>query len=133
MLVIWTITLIIISILLIGWYWQYAAVPENLLRNQPFIVPHCLLISYYSFVCIITILATNQLFQSGLDVGRFVPPGQLYIIGSRQVHVNCEGSGSPLVIFEHGYGGSAADWSWVQPQVAQVTKTCSYDRAGYGI
>lgn len=50
----------------------------------------------------------------------------------RRLALYCEGEGSPAVIFEAGAGNSAAIWSKVQPAIARTTRTCSYDRAGYG-
>ena len=44
----------------------------------------------------------------------------------------CMGTGSPAVIFEAAYADWSPVWSVVQPRVAQWTRACSYDRAGYG-
>jgi len=46
--------------------------------------------------------------------------------------VNCAGAGTPPVIFEAALGASSLSWSLVQPDVARVTATCAYDRAGLG-
>lgn len=59
-------------------------------------------------------------------------PGTRVWIGDHSLHLNCQGSGSPVVVFESGLGGTSLDWSRVQPDVAKFTKACSYDRAGYG-
>jgi pimeloyl-ACP methyl ester carboxylesterase len=53
-------------------------------------------------------------------------------IGGRRLHISCTGTGSPTVILEAGLGDSSATWKSVQPPVAQVTRVCSYDRAGKG-
>ena len=60
------------------------------------------------------------------------PPGMLVGIGSHHLHIHCTGRGSPAVIFESGLGGTSLDWVKVQPAVSEVTRACSYDRAGYG-
>lgn len=45
----------------------------------------------------------------------------------------CAGSGRPTVVLETGFGGgTAATWQKLQPRLARLTRTCSYDRAGYG-
>ena len=44
----------------------------------------------------------------------------------------CMGAGSPTVVMETGLNSSSRTWRVVQPAVAQVTRTCSYDRAGIG-
>jgi pimeloyl-ACP methyl ester carboxylesterase len=63
------------------------------------------------------------------------PRGVRVDIGGRSMRIVCEGTrqpGQPLVLFEAGAYSGAADWGWVQPQVAQFARTCAYDRAGIG-
>lgn len=62
-----------------------------------------------------------------------VPPvsGVLVDIGTRRLHLNCTGSGSPAVIIENGGGAFSVDWALVQPAVSRLTTICTYDRAGY--
>jgi pimeloyl-ACP methyl ester carboxylesterase len=60
------------------------------------------------------------------------PPGRLIDIGGGQrIHLDCTGRGSPTVVFENGAGDFSLVWSLVQPRVAESTRACSYDRAGY--
>lgn len=59
------------------------------------------------------------------------PPGAHVWVGDHRLHLNCQGSGSPTVVFESGLGGSSLDWVLVQPAVATRTRACTYDRAGY--
>src|ERR1700683_937199 len=59
-------------------------------------------------------------------------PGQLVDVGGYKMHIDCVGQGSPTVILESGLGGSYVSWQKVQPQIAQFTRVCSYDRAGLG-
>ena len=59
-------------------------------------------------------------------------PGQLVDIGGYRLHIYCAGQGSPTVIFDAGLGDSYMSWRKVQPQIARLTKVCSYDRAGLG-
>lgn len=58
-------------------------------------------------------------------------PGTHVWIGEHRLHLNCRGSGSPTVVFESGLGGSSLDWVLVHPEVAEFTRACTYDRAGY--
>lgn len=70
-------------------------------------------------------LARNQAAKD------FPAPGRLVDIGGRQIHLNCEGQGTPLVVLEAGADTSgSALWQPVQEQVARFTRVCSYDRAG---
>jgi len=59
-------------------------------------------------------------------------PGQLVDIGGYRLHIYCAGQGSPTVILDSGLGDSYLSWRKVQPQIARLTKVCSYDRAGLG-
>jgi pimeloyl-ACP methyl ester carboxylesterase len=47
-------------------------------------------------------------------------------IGGRELFLHCTGSGSPTVVFQ---GGLTTDWVWVQSQIAEFTRACSYDPA----
>jgi pimeloyl-ACP methyl ester carboxylesterase len=57
-------------------------------------------------------------------------------IGGRSLFLHCIGRGSPTVILEVGWPGdgslSSSEWDKVQPNVALMTRVCSYDRAGTG-
>jgi pimeloyl-ACP methyl ester carboxylesterase len=59
-------------------------------------------------------------------------PGQIVDVGGYRLHIHCTGSGSPTVVIESGWGDSSASWGWVQPEVAKITRICTYDRAGMG-
>jgi pimeloyl-ACP methyl ester carboxylesterase len=73
-----------------------------------------------------------QTISTALDARRFPPPGQLVDVGGYQMHIYCTGEGSPTVILEALSSGTTPLWGWVQPEVAQVTQVCGYDRAGWG-
>jgi pimeloyl-ACP methyl ester carboxylesterase len=61
----------------------------------------------------------------------FPPPGKMVDVGGHRIQLNCEGVGSPTVVFESGLSVEGSlTWSDVQPQVAKRTRTCSYSRAG---
>lgn len=65
--------------------------------------------------------------------GPYDRPGRLVEIpDGRKLNLRCAGRGSPTVILESGFGATSAAWSRVQPALARTTRTCSYDRAGYG-
>jgi pimeloyl-ACP methyl ester carboxylesterase len=67
------------------------------------------------------------------DVRSFSPPGQMVDVGGHRLHINCVGTGSPTVVIDAGWGDWSATWdSTVQPSVAETTRVCTYDRAGYG-
>jgi pimeloyl-ACP methyl ester carboxylesterase len=62
---------------------------------------------------------------------QYPPPGKMVTVGDHRLHLNCQGQGEPLVLLESGLSGWSQDWALVQPQLAQHTTVCSYDRAGY--
>ncbi|WKL57977.1 alpha/beta fold hydrolase [Asticcacaulis sp. ZE23SCel15] len=53
--------------------------------------------------------------------------------GGRRMHMACEGTGSPTVVFDQGGEGAIPNWRFVQPYIAKITHTCVYDRAGFGL
>jgi pimeloyl-ACP methyl ester carboxylesterase len=60
------------------------------------------------------------------------PSGNRVDIGDRALFLTCTGTGSPTVVLEAGSGNAADTWGSVQPEVARLTRVCSYDRAGLG-
>jgi len=58
--------------------------------------------------------------------------GRLFAVGGYRMHIDCAGEGRPIVILESGLGDTYISWRKVQPQVAKITRVCSYDRAGIG-
>ncbi len=53
-------------------------------------------------------------------------------IGGYRLHLLCNRTGSPTVLFEAGIGDDSLTWARVQPAIAKTARACSYDRAGYG-
>ena len=62
---------------------------------------------------------------------QYPAPGKMVSVGDHSLHLKCQGQGEPLVLLESGLSGWSQDWALVQPQLAQHTTVCSYDRAGY--
>jgi pimeloyl-ACP methyl ester carboxylesterase len=58
--------------------------------------------------------------------------GRAFDIGGRKLNIYCSGEGSPAVIFDSGQSMPGFDWALVQPEIAQFTRSCWYDRAGLG-
>jgi pimeloyl-ACP methyl ester carboxylesterase len=66
------------------------------------------------------------------DERRFVPPGRLVEVDGHRLHIRCMGNHGPTVILEAMGDGTSVNWAWVQPQIAEMTRVCAYDRAGRG-
>lgn len=61
----------------------------------------------------------------------FPPPGKLIDIGRRRIHLDCRGTGTPVVVLEAGADTSGSSlWYLQQGAVAEFTRVCAYDRAG---
>lgn len=61
----------------------------------------------------------------------YPPPGRFFDVGGHELHAVVAGTGSPTVIFEIGLGFDGhLPWHIVQEDVAQFTRSISYDRAG---
>ena len=87
------------------------------------------------FALITLVLAVGAVYQfaeSRSDIAKYPAPGKLVDVGGYRLHLLCMGYGSPTVIFESGVADDSLTWSAVQPAIAKTTRTCSYDRAGYG-
>jgi pimeloyl-ACP methyl ester carboxylesterase len=62
---------------------------------------------------------------------KYTANGTLVDIGSRMLHIDCRGEGTPIVILESGLDTfGSLSWSAVHDKLAKTTRTCAYDRAG---
>jgi pimeloyl-ACP methyl ester carboxylesterase len=76
--------------------------------------------------------AIYQRISNTRDRRAFPMPGELVDVGGYKMHIDCTGSGTPTVVLDSGLGDSFIVWRKLQPQIAQFTHVCSYDRAGIG-
>lgn len=86
-------------------------------------------------IFIVVLLITGTIYQtaaSEADQRNFLAPGNLIDVDGYKMHLNCMGKGSPTIILDHVGGGSSVDWALIQPKLAEHTRVCAYDRAGYG-
>ncbi|MFP5296925.1 MAG: alpha/beta fold hydrolase, partial [Alphaproteobacteria bacterium] len=76
-------------------------------------------------------VAALQSSDPSLD-GRLAEPHLVEIEDGRRLNFFCIGEGAPVVLFEQGGEGNIANWKAVQPAISALTRTCFYDRAGFG-
>lgn len=76
--------------------------------------------------------AVYQGIASARDAKQYKPVDQMVDVNGLQMRLDCRGSGSPTVVLEAGAQSSGMYWVRIQDQVAEFTRVCSYDRAGYG-
>lgn len=97
--------------------------------------PQLLIIVRSLLVIVILLALAGFLFENIFEARdrRFnAMPGRLVEVGGYKMHIDCMGQGTPTVILDSGLGDSYISWRKVQPQIAQFTRICSYDRAGQG-
>lgn len=85
-----------------------------------------------SVACLALAGSLYQALSERRDRRAFPMPGELVDVGGYKMHTDCTGQGSPTVILDAGLGDTYISWQKVQPQIAQVARVCSYDRAGLG-
>eukprot|EP01080_Neovahlkampfia_damariscottae_P005911 gene5911-9741_t len=81
---------------------------------------------------LLTLLITVQSFTETFNHYLVLPPGKMVDVGTHKMHLNCKGTGSPTVLFIHGYMGLSLDWSLMHEKISETTKACTFDRSGYG-
>ena len=93
------------------------------------------------YVAVAPLLLTCVLMAAGYlyeksgearDAQKYPPLGKLVDVGGHKLQLYCIGSGAPTVIIETGMGTPSYLWVPVQNGVANFTRVCTYDRAGYG-
>lgn len=92
------------------------------------------IVSILLLVVVILVLVTitaGAIAKSNL-VKKYPAPGRMVDVGGYKMHIHCTGQGNPTVILEAGTGDTVLTWAFVQPEIAESTRVCSYDRAGLG-
>jgi pimeloyl-ACP methyl ester carboxylesterase len=91
----------------------------------------------WSLAALLVALVVGAIYQTiatEIDQREAFPgPGEMVDVGEHRLHLNCLGQGSPMVVLDGGWGYTSVEWSaWVQPEVANHTRVCAYDRQGMG-
>jgi pimeloyl-ACP methyl ester carboxylesterase len=90
-----------------------------------------ILVGLFLFLGLIVYLLVKESVTRNTYRAEYPPPGQMVNIGTHSIHLYCVGSGSPTVVFESDldqYG--SLSWVPVQERIGELTRACSYDRAG---
>lgn len=85
-----------------------------------------------TLVLALVVAITVQWLLSYLALERNPAPGEMVVVDGRQMHLLCQGQGSPAVILESGMPGTSLGWASVIEDIASFARVCAYDRAGYG-
>ena len=71
---------------------------------------------------------------TAIDIQTYANPADVVKLSDgRTIHLVCMGTGGPTVILNGGAGNWSADWSRIQPAVADKARVCAWDRAGWGL
>lgn len=84
---------------------------------------------------LISVALAGRAFQwwgTARDAKRHPAPGRLVDVGTHRLHLREMGEGTPTVIFESGLMSTVLTWQSLQPEIAKLTRTICYDRAGLG-
>jgi pimeloyl-ACP methyl ester carboxylesterase len=80
----------------------------------------------------------GQLLLAGCSASRDTPVDRQVSVGTHVLHLYCQGkpkggwAGSSTVIIDTGSGETYESWLPLMGKLAQETRVCAYDRAGYG-
>ena len=80
----------------------------------------------------VLLAATLTLSTVFAQSGASEAPGTSIDVGGHSLQLYCVGEGSPTVVFDAGLGDGSINFRSLQSRVAQFTRACTYDRAGYG-
>jgi pimeloyl-ACP methyl ester carboxylesterase len=87
-------------------------------------------------LAMVTILACAQRRVASADTAEPDPVPSLrdgiFQVGESRMHLHCEGTGTPTVVFDSGSGSDGTVWGGVVADIAPLTRACSYDRVGLG-
>ncbi len=84
---------------------------------------------------IMVLLALGGVYQRiaiEQDVSNFPPPGERIDVSGYRLHLHCIGAGEPTLIVDTGAADWSLSWLTLQQDLAKLTRTCVYDRAGLG-
>jgi pimeloyl-ACP methyl ester carboxylesterase len=90
-----------------------------------------LLVGLILFLGLIIFLLVRESITRSKIRADYPPPGKMVSLDTHDIHVSCVGTGSPTVVFEADldqYG--SLGWVPVQERIGELTRACSYDRAG---
>jgi pimeloyl-ACP methyl ester carboxylesterase len=58
---------------------------------------------------------------------------EAFDVGAYRLHLTCEGTGTPTLVYLHGLGGDGGDVDEaIRPRLADRARVCSYDRVNVG-
>jgi pimeloyl-ACP methyl ester carboxylesterase len=94
-------------------------------------MPSRLVIGLLGLIVLLPLVGgASQWYLSRLDRERFPAPGRLVAVGDTPLHIDCRGSGGPIVVLEAGLMSGSSGWLLVHDALAAEGRVCAYDRPG---
>ncbi|WP_066501552.1 alpha/beta fold hydrolase [Abyssisolibacter fermentans] len=99
-------------------------------KNKKMVLKRIIII-LAAFLIISTLLNMVMLKE---EDKKYKAPGKLIDIDGHKMHIYSTSEGSPTVVMTCGSGTPCAytDYRLIQPEVSNITRTCVYERPGYG-
>jgi pimeloyl-ACP methyl ester carboxylesterase len=89
------------------------------------------LVGLLLLLSLVVFLFARESIARGKYRTEYPPPGVMVSLDTHEIHLNCVGSGQPVVIFESDLDQlGSLSWHRVQGEVGEFTRACTYDRAG---
>lgn len=89
------------------------------------------MIKFLFYISFLT-LYLNQSVLAVKEFDPFRPPGKFVNMGLHVMYIDCMGEKSPTVLIDVGLADTSANWYKIAKELSTHTRTCVYDRAGYG-
>lgn len=83
-----------------------------------------------SLVGLLLLGSAYQASQQNRDRLAFPAPGAFYFVDGLRLHLDCRGSGAPVLVMEAGLSSGSISWDLVHDALARETRVCAYDRPG---
>jgi pimeloyl-ACP methyl ester carboxylesterase len=87
----------------------------------------------YGAVVLALLIGSGVAYQevrSAADRTAYPAPGEMISVDGLDLHLDCRGQGSPVVLLESGLTTGSTSWALVQDEIASFTRVCAYDRPG---
>jgi pimeloyl-ACP methyl ester carboxylesterase len=128
-----TPVVVIVSSLLICWFdiWRLSLIATGFRRVKRRRLEYAAIGLTLPLAVAITAVCLFNAYRVALFQPKSAIPGKIYVVDGYNMHLDCIGEGLPTLVLESGLGSDWEIWKKVQPTLANTTRVCSYDRAGY--
>ncbi|MEM9530552.1 MAG: alpha/beta hydrolase [Pseudomonadota bacterium] len=86
-------------------------------------------------IALLALLITGlsyERFAARQAARQFPPPGRMISVGEHRLHIDCRGTGSPMLLLESGAQLWSSGWRHIHNDLRSDYRVCAYDRSGLG-